>query len=1537
MATIRSVFAPGQTFNVLDPNAWVGGVVPGPNDIAQIGENGDYRATINTDRTPYSSYASPFSGSTIVKNSGSVIFPWDGNDAIIPVNSNAYNFNSEYQWPDTNGSFLIYPRTNFPDIRFPIKIDYISKSLDDVYTFQSCSIDRTYSNWVYKTGSNPLYDADLDEKGYPKEIATIVRYNDYVYPLHTKFELTGSDTWHVGQIETLERCHFTIKDNATLKLDGSTVNPNAIYNNQDSFNNELRILNNATVELTGSTQRTNAGIYFYDRNNAFNLIQISGSDLLPNTILSQPANAGDTTIVLTNTSSIGEGSIISIDNHLESKKYTSRVWRSNTNPYGFISDPTYPTSSTYVWRNINKGGGSLFISGNFENHEVVQVVSQSNNNYTVAKLFGKEGKIQQDLGLYTYEQFIQTFTGSVITPFSGQKRVALIDSLHKDFQPGEKLIISRSKVAEVLYSDYYLSSSLYLDFTNGATTSSIHVSPYSGYTGSLVDVTTNSNYNLYYENYFRASQYWSTAPRTGSNQVDVTSSLHISSEGKSKMYGGNPNYFAYFILPNTYFHEGEVSITYDKNINLSSTSDTSAYLAINLGYGHFHNGGIPLYNSQYSYGHTYNYRNENRFAYGGYRNDGGSFNLINFREAAFPGSKDDYGRNADNRQNPFYAKLVIKKGKGQSYLNDNLIVENYDVQVRRQPIKFSIYRNINIFNIEVKEYYQLVLLDTDEPVNYKDEVLEGVRLEYSHEAGKRVRASGNRIKNPLGYRNLTRDLLENGKEATILPYAHSATTTVAQDGNYNSFYQWNSANIYAGELYDNYLRVYAYSHRYRKTGTGYYIIYDLQTEVSMSSLAYSDYHDYNYDYTEMAGENIQIDISNDLENWTTVYGPTPDPRYTTREGQLRFYDFVSGSTSARFVKLYLNGTSRTTGNAIEYIGLYNFYDKNNQDLGNTIELYNADMFEVGDKIFFQETKIPRHPGRYNYNNDAQYAAVDWATLPGVQAGTTTDDDVCGGLTYLHTITAKNGNKITLDRKIANFPIYKDTFVYKWNQGSINFKGNHTNLGTYYNRRFLYPLNNYQLVNANFDHVRTLSGLDGGGGDNGVLNSYTENISSNGVTKASSHGLGAQVIKNCNLVGGARGVGLLGQNNQYSLETFDTLVFNNVIFDHGRTPTGTFGFRYASYINNYVFTYNRRSGVTIQYIGISDSGKNSSTSPKIKYTHNYIESTNNDTLNYFAPYMFDNMSSNYKNVTIKDNYVFFTYLGSLENPGGLSYYTMGLSNWLHNPNFERFKYYSVESNSLEFHKSMYIDGSLLRVNQLWFPLYYKKHPNTKEPVVVLGGSRNEPRGYISNPSPNVYEFYNADYTGYNVNNQANYAMPYVYYCKFTIHQTQDVKIYTNFDYNRPDYFSFGGNSYELNRIRRGQWIEEVYYPRVILANALTKNILGKEELSSYGSNTLTYNKTHTLTPGDYIFCLHLDDVVGRAVKGFEHGPIDFNIFSTNPSQLSVYYSNWDIYKMFTEQPFFTKEPYTPTNAGQFTVPRASNTLPTGTLKIRKLKL
>ncbi|MDO7631572.1 MAG: hypothetical protein MUQ84_11685, partial [Loktanella sp.] len=58
-----------------------------------------------------------------------------------------------------------------------------------------------------------------------------------------------------------------------------------------------------------------------------------------------------------------------------------------------------------------------------------------------------------------------------------------------DFKAGDKLIISKSLVTEVLYEDYYLSSSTTYDFTDDATIEgTFHMPPYR-LTGSFLAPT----------------------------------------------------------------------------------------------------------------------------------------------------------------------------------------------------------------------------------------------------------------------------------------------------------------------------------------------------------------------------------------------------------------------------------------------------------------------------------------------------------------------------------------------------------------------------------------------------------------------------------------------------------------------------------------------------------------------------------------------------------------------------------------------------------------------------------------------------------------------------------------------------------------------------------------------------------------------------------------------------------------------------------------------------------------------------------------
>ena len=955
------------------------------------------------------------------------------------------------------------------------------------------------------------------------------------------------------------------------------------------------------------------------------------------------------------------------------------------------------------------------------------------------------------------------------------------------------------------------------------------------------------------------------------------------------------------------------------------------------GIGHYQDNCLPAYNSAASWDSIYYpIRCEREYIHWGARNDGGSAGISRFYQ--FYGER--YGR-IGNKSRKMVAKTQIKKGVAKHYLDDVLVEEQLEVSFKKAPIKFLTYRYNNIFSIEVKEYYQLVLLDTEESFNPKDEVLEGARLEYNQEAGKRVRTNGNKIKNPLGYYNLVDDLKDNGKDATIKVAMQSATTTVAQNGNYNSLYRFQSNYLPGGELNYNLIIPKNLAFNYIKAGTGCYAIYDLQTEASMSSLSFRAYHDYNYDYTERAGEPIQIDVSNDLENWTTVYNSTNDPRYTTRLGQLRFYDFTNGVTSARFVKLYTNGSSRTTSNAISYLGLYNFYDEGGQDMGNTIELYNADMFEVGDKVFFKEFKRPQGVE----TRGGRYPAVEWDTLPGVSSGTTTDDDVCGGLTFLHTIIAKNGNRITLDRKVANYPIYKDTHVYKWNQGSINFKGNYKNLATWYNRRMQsdgYSM--YQCINANFDHAKTFSGLDGGGSDNLSLNSLSENLSINLIDKDGGGGFGGLVEKNNLIAGGgySQGFGGATVNQNMQPDTMDNLIFNNVALNYTYQQSFS-GLRAYPWLNNFTYTYNF-FGPKYSNHGVSATNNsfNFNTYPTYKMSHNYVVYPSlRGVAGLFSGELGGwGTKGTFDSLEVKDNFAAFMHDGMYQQEGYLpSQYSMQRRTSEYGNKIEQYKLYGYISNNIPINLSLKANGSLTSPYNGTKYAYNSLSPSPiiKQHILASPNNQNASQYKFIKGDGDNYKIYQGYYYGVN-QSRMYYASPFIYTAYFKIHQTQNVKFYTKFDYSRPDWWEYKRNVTNVNAIAQGLDYAMQKQPRILLANVLNKNIIDKVELSSTGSNhNALYNKTHSLPPGEYIYGLQSDDATGYNLKLMEHGPIDFNIFSTSPTTMEVYSSNWDYYTLLDNKPYSPMEANISTNRGKYKALRASNTLPTGTIKIRTLKL
>jgi hypothetical protein len=1470
MAAIRSVFSPGQTLNVLDPNSWVGGVVPGPNDIAQIGENGNFYTLINMQSSPFNINVAELSH----------LKPWTGSIDVIRVDDNNIVWDGTYEFPDTDGSFLVYLFRNYSELRTPIKIDYVSKSLANDDFFYTCSIDYSYNNWVYKDRAI----ANLNAEGFNQETVGIIQDDSYVFPLETKFELTGSNTWHVGQIETLERCHLTIKGNSTLLLDGTTVNPNAIYNDQDSYRNVIRIIENATVELTGSVQRANNLFYFYNRDD-YQRIQISGSDTCPHTTLSSNSVSGSSTIQLNDTTGFGLGSIISID-YPTQVEYVNSLASQSMNPYGRYFDYSLDSGSS-----AGPGYYGLSrITSSMENDEVVRVISQSSpNEFTVAKLFGKEGEIIQDFGTFDYNTFVETFN---ITPgvFSGNKRAVLVRSLHNDFQKGETLAISRSLVTECLYAGYYLSESKNIDFTAGDTLEdNLIYSPYV-FSGSFVDSTFKAQ--AYYNEYYRWENNLLYGPRTGSSG-EVTSSVYLRTDNDYIYTNNNPRTRAQVMVSGSYFKEGEVTAIFDMNQNLTGSYDTGAELHLNIGY---HPGAYTAWKGSSRIRGIFQpckkivvRSNVISTMCNGQQGDG--------YDTVF-GQQELLGEIYPNK---IEAKIVHKRGQTDFYVNGTLITTQFG-ESSLAPIMLSLYRYVNLYSINIKDYHQLVLLDTDETVGVGGEVLEGARLEYDHFQDQRARTNANSIKDIRGYKNLLQDWLDKKGQTKLMPYLHGYVSSQSNKYDYNNLFEGD--RLVAGELVNNNLGFYYHPGDYIKTGTGQFFVYDLGVETEFDSLSFRHYNDFGYDYNQM--NELQIEVSNDIENWTTVYGPSSDSRYTTRVAQYRFFDFPSGSTTSRFIKISVSGTSRSTGNAITNLGIHHFNGR-----GDSLELYDSSMFAVGDEVVFVDIKN----GGLITRADTSYDWLDWTLIPGVLAGTTTDNDVCGGLTRKFTITAIDGNVITVDRRIANSSLTKDTLVYKWNQGSVNLKGNYKNLIGFVISNFDGTTNNYEIVNANFDHIQYSINWLGG---NRTFFSKLENCSFNDVGPGSSAVGGLSTKNNIYLGNGS----LLAAYPAYGNK--DSIVFNNLHIGNGAVSP----YFYPDLQRNTIVKYNisLTSRATTWYS--QGSNPTPSTTSRIIYKHNYLDCRHDPMM--YMPFIYS-FPSTRDGIIFKDNYTSRGYKG---------YYTTAAYPRIEDAFRTTFNYSSENIEPFKEHRVLSGEGEVssvtldngLNTNAARDSVTFRYYPydfTLKKPIIHLGPVNFPSIAYKE--APNRYGIISSYQMSPSIKN-----IPNLYFSRFTVYKAQEINIQLVFDYflTKSQLYNF---LYSTTDINRGYYSEDYNSFKVLLYNDSGNFILDKELLNNTTLSEFSYNKNFTLEAGDYSFGIHYYTNLRENYKVFEHGPISFNIFSTDPKNLKVTENTFDSYKMLESRAYGVKEVLTSDSLGPEVVKRVSNSLPTGTIKFRKIKL
>ena len=158
------------------------------------------------------------------------------------------------------------------------------------------------------------------------------------------------------------------------------------------------------------------------------------------------------------------------------------------------------------------------------------------------------------------------------------------------------------------------------------------------------------------------------------------------------------------------------------------------------------------------------------------------------------------------------------------------------------------------------------------------------------------------------------------------------------------------------------------------------------------------------DYSTYYGMNgVAIYGSNDLTNWTTLYGPTNDTKkwYYLAYGKMGYYP--TGTVSFRYVKFETKGAQQGTYATNRYvnIGVHDFSE------GYTIDLNNASDYNIGDKI-----TVTNDSG-YSIGSREYEAYYAWVS------NNASDPETFwhGGWLMECTITNKIGNKIYLDRPV----------------------------------------------------------------------------------------------------------------------------------------------------------------------------------------------------------------------------------------------------------------------------------------------------------------------------------------------------------------------------------------------------------------------------------------------------------------------------------------------------------------------------------------
>jgi hypothetical protein len=1529
MATITAKTGSNTPLNVLDPETWVGGVVPGPADIAVFPHH------------PYAqSFYIPDAISSIVLPYASYIFPW-GSELDGQVRLRLYG-NTGFS--STSGSLLFKPYGSFKNY---VKVDYRFMTGTTTNTYlHSCSLDRSYTNTTCSVvpGNNWIISGSIEGDdnyafGYiGNALGQLIPFTASAPasgamqgPL--MYELTGSQQWAVGTVRMGDHNQFVIKNTAKLLLTTGSTPSVDFFTNTANWSSII-VQDSATIEVSSSLQnnvqaQANSGIYLNTAAN--NYVLISGSANYSSSVTTAQATAGTSHIDLQDTSGFDIGDWISVQSDIN---YIGRMNVSGSTTSSFTSTGNIlnPTGSAY---SKSIGHIDFFTTGTPETDEVVRIEKISGSRVYVSKRLGYQGYIHQNLGTFTYKQFAETFKRPV-EYYSGSKRVLLVETNHHAFKAGD-WVGTDEGVFRVFQTNTYLTQSKFVDFTNPQTQAlqEFCKSPYafsgSGYSGATAGPT--------YQDQLFSYQYIATGSRNGKYSFFLNSaSLSTASNATVQTYlRGN------FFISGSWFKEGEIELSGSLIQDFTKYSG-SLNESIGLVW--------PVKPSQredyqlhvVSYGDTAYPRENNAF---GVRGDGTIYYCV---DGSTDSNRDGFiilsGSNKRDfyNDNDFYnilpsssfsaigtevsLKVRVQGGYTELFAN-GVFLGKWCSLHDSGGVSVQLRRFASLFSVSIKNLYDLIILDTEEEISSAQDLREAGLME-THAANKTVKWWATEVEDEMGHRNLVWEYWRTKGQTGIMPYLHSFTfghNTINTCQTYLTAYQ-NSRFLNFNPQYE-----YGFTAPVNMTASVAglnHLTVDLGTSVTFDTIgispaignSLSEYGNNGAPYFANYMRQIKFEVSDTPDSWQEVYATQDDLRISAGSSAIRYYTLPSGSVTKRFIRYHNAGGDRSAEfSGLSLFGVYNFqsasgYLPNTQ---NQIKLRSVKNIRVGDSIMFWSKQygssvrgITQTADGSSWGNQLNTNLVQSTTIVNnllsgsyyTPAVSGSSYKVTGGYKRSYDIIAISGSVVTLDRPVTEDYLSRGTIVMKTDRGTVSLKKNVFNdrCGVYSTSAY----NQLKLQNASIEgQIVWYSTITQQNTPTYIAK--IEDIGCDWGQDSTNSFVNMGLFRN---IVTAAGISITAGRTQDRLpapvivyNTFQRLAYNETVY-YSPCNYGVYNHNTFSHMNDGILYSNPGSGVFPQWIRKKTYIKNNFFDC-YKIPNQFYANINDDGIMsniIWTGNVILSVSHNYGN-----RYISYTLVPSANQPYTPAYF---MQHYAHNA------FAPASSNG----RCTIITTTGENISQ---GVLVKNSPVFNEPFIAIGNINT------------TYTIIRKDRDWYNmIFPHADKTPAVAYYhqtsdlgCIFNVNNQCDVTFDLSFDYKSSPAMKYSYNpTYPLH------YDTNFYVPSILLIDenqqVLDKHIDGFRSLSPVG---ISYNKTLNLAPGIYslVFAWAPPYYTNLGVVGVSYKNMNFKLLTEDVNNITVTKNTWDMHRMLEDQTLYQIENYRPDRIGAKTVSKVVNNVATTT--------